>query len=751
MGYQEAVELALKEDQRGFSYLYEETYQSKYYLALKYMKNEEAAQDILQDSYVKAFLNLDKLKDPEAFASWFGMIVANTAKNALQKKEPLLFTDIKKDEEETFDYEVEDKDIHSQPELSYTEQETKELVHEMIGSLSDEQRMCILMYYIEELKIKEIAKALDCSENTVKSRLKYGKGNLRKKAEDLQKKGYNLYSTAPIILLVYLLHKEEKVYAAEGVFDAIKLEDTKSHIANHKDTKKILTEKNVSTGSKIAGKGLLATTAAKTTAVIVAVAVIGAGTAFGITKINKEDRKPVVTKTEKANTKDKDTKKAETKKEIKEEDYPSLIAGELTKEELQFVLAYGPSKLSKDGLTSNDYKEILAKLCQGSYEKGIEYITSYDNEGYQQHDFSLADINRFYQSFTSFQYTKDNIEENGEQAFIREDRLSLSFNVDIEDSLVAINKAYYTKDEATIFYTIKSMFPGDSLVEYQCDKKAILKPTKDGKYRITEITDDGNYLGRYFNYREPIKLDENNNLVGEAYFPFYGVKIDADKNMTITSAAMVSVLGTQDGDKEDYSYQLSKADTGEKVPDGVSAYLLRPTNDKNLGEFKLYYDSTEKVSVLMKDRKNKGDITPEEIKAEDYREYTNVKEEETSEESDVESESEDALATVEEYPTGRFWHNSNGGGGERLEMVIDKDGVANFSGLMSGTGETFEFKYQMSRNDTEEVPQGVIAYDLTLIDGEGYDLNSKIYYDSNTGCYYDDEETYGWGVKYERY
>ena len=104
MDFKEAISLARAGNERGFGYLYENTYKSKYYLALQYMKNEEAAKDVVQDAYIKAFSNLDKLQNPYAFSGWLGTIVANTAKNALQKNNPLLFSDVAVDgENENFE------------------------------------------------------------------------------------------------------------------------------------------------------------------------------------------------------------------------------------------------------------------------------------------------------------------------------------------------------------------------------------------------------------------------------------------------------------------------------------------------------------------------------------------------------------------------------------------------------------------------------------------------------------------------
>ncbi|HCA22031.1 MAG TPA: RNA polymerase subunit sigma-70, partial [Lachnospiraceae bacterium] len=63
----EAVEAALSGNNEGFTYLYNTTYKNKYYTALKYMKNENDAADVLQDAYMKAFQNLSMLQDHSKF------------------------------------------------------------------------------------------------------------------------------------------------------------------------------------------------------------------------------------------------------------------------------------------------------------------------------------------------------------------------------------------------------------------------------------------------------------------------------------------------------------------------------------------------------------------------------------------------------------------------------------------------------------------------------------------------------------
>ena len=221
--YTEAVEQAKAGKEAGFSYLYEMTYRNKLYIAMKYMKNEDEAMDVLHDSYVKAFERLSGLQDANSFPGWLSTIVANTARNTLRDRHTVNFSDMQREDQdgEAFEYSIADENMIAQPEMACTTKETQEMVQELIGSLSDEQRMCVLMFHIEGYSIKDIATVLGCSENTVKSRLNYGRKNIKAKAEELQKKGYKLYSYTPMALLTYLLMAERGTMLVAGTFDKL--------------------------------------------------------------------------------------------------------------------------------------------------------------------------------------------------------------------------------------------------------------------------------------------------------------------------------------------------------------------------------------------------------------------------------------------------------------------------------------------------------------------------------------------------
>lgn len=207
------IKIGTKEDkERGFKVLYDSTYAKSSYVAKKYLKNDtDTINDILQDSYIKAFKNIDQIEDPGKFSGWFSTIVANTSLNELKKRKPMLFSEIDNEEEGLqFEDSLVNERIDLQPEVSLDASETKRLVQEMIDTLSDEQRMCIMMYYLEELSVKEIADTLNTSENTVKSRLNYGRKAIKEKVLDLERKGTKLYGLLPFAFFLLASKMEAK-------------------------------------------------------------------------------------------------------------------------------------------------------------------------------------------------------------------------------------------------------------------------------------------------------------------------------------------------------------------------------------------------------------------------------------------------------------------------------------------------------------------------------------------------------------
>ena len=203
--------------QDAISALYEKTYSKVYYTVKSMIKDEDAVFDIVQDTYIKAFAHLDGFQGDTKFLPWVRQIAANTARDWLKKKRPMLFTELGSGDEQEIPVEemFPDERVENIPEQVIDQEETKRLLREIIEELPEDQRAVIGMFYYEEMSVKEIAAAMDASESAVKSRLMYGRNKIEKKVRELEKKGTKLYGLAPVAFLL-LLFRSQEAHAASA-------------------------------------------------------------------------------------------------------------------------------------------------------------------------------------------------------------------------------------------------------------------------------------------------------------------------------------------------------------------------------------------------------------------------------------------------------------------------------------------------------------------------------------------------------
>lgn len=190
--------MSVKIKQETFNKLYEETNKMAYYTALSILKNETDAQDIVQNSYVSAYTKLEQLKDISSFAAWLKIIVINNCKNLLKCRKPDFFNTA--EEESDFLDNVADQDENFLPENYIMQQTKRQQVIDIIDRLPLMQKTTILLFYYDELSVKEIAEIMECNESTVTSRISYAKKFIRREVELLEKKGDKIYATAPTFL-----------------------------------------------------------------------------------------------------------------------------------------------------------------------------------------------------------------------------------------------------------------------------------------------------------------------------------------------------------------------------------------------------------------------------------------------------------------------------------------------------------------------------------------------------------------------
>lgn len=278
------IEYTIKKAQAGnrkaFEELYRMTYNKNYYIIFKILNNEQDTLDVLQETYLKIFTKLNQYvyKGQESFLAWTGRVASNTALDFLRRKKPIIFTEIEQVcEDGVLEFDIEDPSVQYRPEIVYDKKETAEIVEELLGCLSDEQRICIVLFYLQEMSIKEIAQFCNCSENTIKSRLNYGRKKICEQGETLKKRDITLMGAMPFTWLIYALKQQEVTAKTQVIAAEISRKMLKNiliNLENADSTGTVTTA--VSKGFAIAKMGTGKVTA------IVAAGALGVGLTAGI-------------------------------------------------------------------------------------------------------------------------------------------------------------------------------------------------------------------------------------------------------------------------------------------------------------------------------------------------------------------------------------------------------------------------------------------------------------------------------------
>ena len=161
-------------DLAAFEALYDKYKGQAYRTALAITRDQGAAEDILQECFLRVYAHIDKIDVSRPLSPWIHRIAVNLSYNWVTKRKrwfPSL--------EEVIEQFV--GDHRSSPEHILEREELQHIVQEAIHSLSFAQRVVIILFHLNGFSLEEIAYILDCPVGTVKSRLYYGRQNLRRK------------------------------------------------------------------------------------------------------------------------------------------------------------------------------------------------------------------------------------------------------------------------------------------------------------------------------------------------------------------------------------------------------------------------------------------------------------------------------------------------------------------------------------------------------------------------------------------
>jgi RNA polymerase sigma-70 factor (ECF subfamily) len=147
-----------------------ETYRERIYrLACRYVRNREDAEDIMQETFVKTFKNLNRLKkvNETSFTSWIQTICVNSSLNALRRQKRRNMGGMKT----LSNLMPEPESSSPSPEQTAQIRDHLSLIQKSFEKLPPKQKLIFDMRYYQHHDIKDIASLLQCSESNVKTQL----------------------------------------------------------------------------------------------------------------------------------------------------------------------------------------------------------------------------------------------------------------------------------------------------------------------------------------------------------------------------------------------------------------------------------------------------------------------------------------------------------------------------------------------------------------------------------------------------
>ena len=168
-------------DRAAFAELVRRHQKPLYRMALRFTKDHGSAEDVVQETFIKAFNKLHTFEERSSFKSWIFRIAINLSKNVLRSHSRI---------------EVDLEDIQlsvvAQNETDLVFKEVRDVVDDEVQKLPERQRMALSLRVFEELSFQEIAVIMDCPYDTAKANFRHAvlklQKTLRSQGVDLEKR-----------------------------------------------------------------------------------------------------------------------------------------------------------------------------------------------------------------------------------------------------------------------------------------------------------------------------------------------------------------------------------------------------------------------------------------------------------------------------------------------------------------------------------------------------------------------------------
>lgn len=171
----EVVSLVRGGDRKAFSILVKRHQKGLLRLSLRFMKDVDVAEDVVQESFIKAFERLASFESRASFKSWLYQIAINTAKNKLRDRFETM-TDI----------ENVSLSVAAKAETNLLHESVAALLQQHIDQLPFRQRTALVLRVYEDLSFKEIAEVMECPYDTAKANYRHALMRLREELQSHQ-------------------------------------------------------------------------------------------------------------------------------------------------------------------------------------------------------------------------------------------------------------------------------------------------------------------------------------------------------------------------------------------------------------------------------------------------------------------------------------------------------------------------------------------------------------------------------------
>ena len=213
MNISHLVEKIKKGDNKSFEKLYKLTEREVWFTCISFLKNETTAQDIMQETYITAFLKIQSLEKSSQIRSWLNRIAVNKCKNYLKGKGEIQLDD------EIFENQAIVDERISIPEEYISDKAKREIILSIMQKvLSDVQYQTVIMHYFNEMTVDEIAEVFECSRGTVFSRLNYSRAKMKTAIEDYENKsGDKLHGVVVVPFFTTIFREQAKSLSVPSI------------------------------------------------------------------------------------------------------------------------------------------------------------------------------------------------------------------------------------------------------------------------------------------------------------------------------------------------------------------------------------------------------------------------------------------------------------------------------------------------------------------------------------------------------